>query len=321
MDESHRGGAAATPEPQSIDAAWQQFEARLAGYLATMVDPDEADHLLLEVPGPGGEGGCAPYAQVAAFDDGRMLRVELSGNHFLAPQHHLDAPALSALRDLGWQGGDEAEPNHFQERPVTDAAPIARLVVSALRDDFGLPHPQLLGVRAWGPATEHVGVLGLHPSDEVPVDIVDVVAEIQPPTVELAHYPADAEALTELVREEFRSHFGEQPTTDDDGDIVLVNLGQPVFVRVRRDQPAVEICARVVHSVRSRRTTAVELGLLNRDHLLVKWILRDRDVWQSLTFAAGPFAGPHLRQMIGAFMEAMTQTRDDLALRTGGRVA
>lgn len=64
-----------------------------------------------------------------------------------------------------------------------------------------------------------------------------------------------------------REKYGADPTVDDDGDFVLHHLGQPVWVRVRTDQAAVEIMARVAHDVHSRRATAVEIGLLNRDNL------------------------------------------------------
>ncbi len=82
-----------------------------------------------------------------------------------------------------------------------------------------------------------------------------------------------------------------------------------------------EIFARVAHDVQSRRHTAVELGLLNRDRAWVRWGLRDRDVWQQLMIPAKPFAPAVLDAMITVFADAMSQTRDDLALRTGAEVA
>ena len=88
------------------------------------------------------------------------------------------------------------------------------------------------------------------------------------------------------------------PTVDDDGDFVLHHLGQPVWVRVRTDQPAVEIMARVAHDVHSRRATAVEIGLLNRDNLWVRWTLRERTVWQTLLLPASPFVPSHLDEML-----------------------
>ena len=123
--------------------------------------------------------------------------------------------------------------------------------------------------------------------------------------------------MESLLREKYEG----EPTIDDDGDFVLHHLGQPVWVRVRADQPAVEIMARVAHDVHSRRATAVEIGLLNRDNLWVRWTLRDRTVWQTLVLPGSPFVPSHLDAMLDLFLEAMTSTRDDLAYRTGAKVA
>ena len=80
---------------------------------------------------------------------------------------------------------------------------------------------------------------------------------------------------------------GERPPVDDDGDVVLMHLEQPVWIRVRPEQPAIEISARVAHDVRSRRATAVELAVLNGDNPWVKWVQRDRTVWQHLVIGGG----------------------------------
>ena len=102
---------------------------------------------------------------------------------------------------------------------------------------------------------------------------------------------------------------------------MLTHLDQPVWVRVRDDQPAVEIFARVTHGVHSRRATAAEIAVLNRRHMWTQWVLDDREVWMRLPMPALPFVPQHLVSMVDVFLEAMSQTRDDLAFRVGGRVA
>lgn len=120
-----------------------------------------------------------------------------------------------------------------------------------------------------------------------------------------------------MLREKYES----EPVLDEDGDFVLQHLGQPVWVRVRGDQPAVEIVARVAHDVYSRRRTAVEIGLLNRDSVWVQWVLVERMVWQRLMLPGLPFVPAHLDAMLDGFLEVMTSTRDDLAYRVGAKVA
>src|SRR3712207_1041351 len=106
MMENNRGGTPAAHEGPTDDQGWPAFERDLSTYLATMVDSAEGDHLILEMPGDSQEG-CAPYAQFAAFGSGTMLRVELSGNSYLAPQFRLEPAQVAELALRGWRGGDE----------------------------------------------------------------------------------------------------------------------------------------------------------------------------------------------------------------------
>ena len=311
MTETRGNQPGARPD-SSLDEAWQEFRERLASYLDLM--DDDADHLLVEVPQP--EDGAAPFAQVCAIDDGHGLLAELAGNQVLAPAFRAGPAGAHRLLEFGWQGGaDDEHPNWSLRRPRTAAADMAVQIVVGLREVFAIAHPQLLTYRAWGPAAAFADMLGLQPRSEVPSDLV-----VQPP-VPAVLFPDGRAELVEYVRDTLRRHLHDEPTQDDDQDFVLTHMGQPVWVRVHLQQPAVEIFARVGHDVYSRRHTAVEIGLLNRDRAWVRWVLRERDVWQQLMIPAKPFAPAVLDAMITVFVDAMTETRDDLALRTGAKVA
>lgn len=304
-----------------IGVLWDRFEAGLGAYLATMADPDEQDHLLIELPDTAPEEqGCAPYAQFATFDSGLMIRAEISGNAYLQPKYALDPAAQAFLERAGWSGNiadSEGEANWYLELPRALSDDIAHDVTAALRSLFGVAHPHLLTYSAWGPAADGAEVLGLCAAADVPVDAPAAPALAAALVVE----PEDREQLTAYVARVLTEKYDEPPTLDDDGDFVLHHLDQILWVRVRRDQPAVEIMARVAHGVHSRRATAVELGLLNRDHIWVHWVLRDRAVWQHLFVPAMPFVPRHLDGLLDVFFAAMTETRDDLAYRTGAKVA
>lgn len=307
-------------------SVWEQFEDSLAAHLATMTDPAEEDHLRLELadPDPDGTAGCPPYAQFTGFAEGRMVRAELSGNAYLLPQYQLGAAGRALLEGMGWAGnvvdGGIEDRNWSLDRPAADAAEIAGRVTWALRSLFGIAHPHLLTYDAWGPAAEGVAALGLCASDDVPTDGPAPAGRLAP-TSALAVEPADRAALLELVADVLHARSEAPATIDDDGDFVLHHLGQPLWVRVREDRPAVEILARVAHGVRSRRATAVEIGLLNRDNLWVRWTLQGRSVWQSIILPGTPFVPSHLDVMLTIFLKAMTSTRDDLAYRTHAKVA
>ncbi|GGD28531.1 T3SS (YopN, CesT) and YbjN peptide-binding chaperone 1 [Nocardioides daphniae] len=322
MTEATRGDDPAGVEWGEVEALWAGFERALSEQLARMVDPDEADLLILEVPGFDDDvPGTAPYVQFAVGDAGEALHTEVSGNAYLERPFMLDDASCARMRAAGWSGADADEKNWFRDDPVPQAAAVSRSVVEALRAQFGVAHPELLTYRAWGPAAESAARLGLCASTSVPIDTVDqrgASAEAFPDAA--VHEPESRDDLLALVGAVLRHKF-ETVTIDDDGDFVVVHLGQPVFVSALADQPAVQIFTRVVHGVRSRRGAAVEIGLLNRDHPWVKWSLRDRSVWQSVMVPAMPFADFHLELMLDIFWAAMSETRDDLALRTGGEVA
>jgi hypothetical protein len=311
MDEMNSGGASAdeTTPSQAIDQVWRTLRKELAAQLARM--NSDGDHLLLEMPdGPG--DGCTPYVQFAGFGDGAMLRTELSGNAHLAPAYVLDADDCVTMRAMGWRGNDEECSNWFFECTLTHAQVAATIALGSLQTMMLVAHPQLLTYDAFGPNAGSACGLGLSATAEVPQE---------PASQPLAHVPSGRDELVHLVGATLASHLGEVPPVDDDGDFVLTHVGQPVWVRVRTDQPAVEILARVTHGVHSRRATATEIGVLNRRHMWTQWVLSGREVYMRLPMPALPFVPRHLTSMLDLFLAAMTDTRDDLALRVGGRVA
>ena len=314
MDEKDFGGDTADQSgaTRELDQSWNQLARCLADHLGRMT-ADE-DHLVLELP-RGHDGGTTPYAQFAGFDDGQMLRAELSGDAYLTPASRLDAEWCDALRVMGWLGNDDEEPNWYIESPLAEVKVVAGLVVGALREAYGVAHPLLLTYHAWGPAAAGAAELGLSATEDVPVELPDA------PDGPVAFVADDRDELVELVLIVLEVKFGERPDVDDDGDLVLAHLDQPVWVRVRPDTPGVEIFARVAHSIHSRRATAAELAVLNRNHPWVKWTLEERTVWQRIVIPALPFAPTHLEAMVDIFLATMTATRDDLAFRVGGRVA
>lgn len=322
MSEATRGEGPTGCDWDELDARWSEFERALSRHLARMVDPDEADLLILEVPGfDDDEPGTAPYAQFSACDGGEALHTEVSGNAHLGSRFRLDDDSSARMRQAGWAGADAHEKNWFREDPVSRAPEVAAGVVEALRTRFGVAHPELLTYRSWGPAARVADDLGLCQSAAVPIDTVDQRGRTTEsfPDGEV-HEPASRDDLLALVGSVLRLKF-DRVTLQDDGDFVVLHQGQPVFVRVLSDQPAVQVFTRVVHGVRSRRGAAVELGLLNRDHPWVKWTLHSRSVWQSLMVPAMPFAEVHLAGMLDIFLVAMADTRHDLAVRTDGEVA
>lgn len=316
-----------------LDALWEALEENLTAYLATMVDPREEDHLIIELAdcAPESEAGCSPYAQFAAFGNGTMIRGEISGDAYLSPRYSLGADGYEFLSTTDWLGNNEAERNWYRELPGAGADELANHVLWVLRTYFRVVHPGLLTYQAWGPAAAGAEVLGLCASGDVPRDVVrDEPPASRTPTVVRGHepildcvalMPVDRDDLFHMVGSLLREKYACAPLIDEDGDFVLHHMDQPVWIRVHTQMRAVGISARVAHGVHSRRATAVEIGLLNRDKLWVRWILAERSVWQTLVVPAFPFAPNHMDVMLDLFLEEMTLTRNDLAYRIGARVA
>jgi hypothetical protein len=320
---SHGGGSAEQKGQKELAVAWRQLARGLASAIETLTDPEQADHLLVELTETDAHGA-TPYAQFAgfrggAFDDVAMVRAEIAGNYYLVSAFELGAEGCAYLQAAGWRGNldiDE-ERNWYVELPLDDADTIAEQVVTVLRDFFGIAHPQMLVFRSWGPAAEshdHAAMLGLMPADAVPAD-----APQPGPGADLV-FPQTQDELRRMARGILGDRFGEIGT-DEDGDLLLWHMGQQVCVYVTPEQPDLVISARVARNVHARRAAAVELSILNRDHLWTKWALRDRDVWQTSALHAHPLVPSQLVEGVELFLAAMSATRDDLALRTGAQVA
>jgi hypothetical protein len=302
--------------------AWEQVADSLAAYLATMRAED--DHLIVEAPDGDDEEGATPYAQFCVGGPG-WIRAEISGNAVLSEPFRLTDDQIDLMVEgMGWEApadGDES-PNfhlHHQVEDADDAEGIAIRVREVFEDLFGIPHPTLMSARAWGPAAAGVSSLGIPASADVATDIVDT--DEVPPADSGVTVPRDRDHLLELVRRFLTDYLGEEPIQDDDSDFVIPRDGAPVYVRVRAEQPIVDVFTWVVHSVRSRRQAAVEVGLLNRDHLLAKFVLNDRAIYQLINVPAMPFVPAHLRLMLPGYLALVDEVRSDLALRTSGRIA
>lgn len=301
--------------------AWGQFAEALAEYLGTMAAQD--DHLIVETPDGDSEDGVTPYAQFFVVSEG-WIRAEISGNGVLAEPFRLTDDQVGVMVDvMGWQPPEEgASPNFALNESVENAGGIAVRVREVLEDFFGIPHPTLMSAHAWGPASAGVGALGIPASGDVATDIVDTEAEAEPPPFEAGVVvPRDRDHLLELVRRFLTDFLGEAPTQDDDDDFVIPHPGAPVFVRARTDQPMVDVFTRLVHDVRGRRQAAVEVTVLNGDHLMSRFILVDRAVYQVMNLPAMPFVPAHLRMALPGYLALVDEVRDDLALRTSGRSA
>ncbi|GAA4129700.1 hypothetical protein GCM10022215_42520 [Nocardioides fonticola] len=307
--------------------AWAQFEPLLVAAFEAMLADGGPGYVVLSLldgsPDADAEAGCAPYVQFVSYANGTSLRAEIVGDAYLAPQYRFDAATDEAMRFMGWEGNDETEANWHRaiEAGAGEEAGLARDLVHALRDTFGITHPHLLVHRADGCGEVPALLLGLCAQDDVPHDAPEPAASIFEQTVcEIGDRDDLLEQVTAVLRECLPEMPG-QVEIDDDGDLQVIAAGQFVWVRVHELKPLVEIFTLAVDKVRSPRDAAVEVGILNRHHDWITWDVRDRSVWQKVVVPASPFAPAHLAWAMSLFLDTLLATRADLALRLQGKAA
>lgn len=303
-------------------AAWDDFADSLAAYLGTMEAED--DHLIVETPQGDEDDGASPYAQFCVVGTG-WIRAEVSSNFYLAEPFKLTDEQVEDMVDgLGWRLPDDPDQgrNFVLERKVEDVEAMASNIREVLEDFFGIPHPTLMSAHAWGPAAAGIAVLGIPASSDVVSDIVDTDdTDDTPPFEQGVIVPKDRDHLVELVRRFLTEYLGEEPAQDEDSDFVIPHHGAPVFVRARHEQAMIDVFTRVVHDLRGRRQAAVEVSVLNRDHLISRFVLSDRSIYQVMNLPAMPFVPAHLRMCLPGFLTVIDEVRHDLALRTSGQIA
>lgn len=196
----------------------------------------------------------------------------------------------------------------------TDPDRLAHAVITACRERFGLPHPQLLTLRAEGPVASHTGPLRLIRSAAVPVgqdpadypNPIDVAVEVDSHEDARQRY----EVLVERVT-------GRPCVVDDDGDIVFDHVGHHMHIEFTEEDPSARIWAWVVRGVRSRSEAALEIARLNRKDDLTSWVLDGRHVLQRTTVPIAPFLPRHAQSALEHFLFTYASTRDSIAGRLG----
>lgn len=185
------------------------------------------------------------------------------------------------------------------------SAELADAIVRQARVGLRLPHPQLFTARASGPGASRLAeALGL----------------AMPPEVRRVE-PEGSEDLRTLAAGVVRQVFGVDPETDSDGDLVFPVDGTTAFLMFNGDQSLIQVWSCVVCGVYSRRTTAVELDLLNRKAAWSTWYMSGRDVFLRNTLPARPFAADNLDGVLRNFALELRGNRDELAYRLGGAPA
>lgn len=227
---------------------------------------------------------------------GRLVLVAPAGLRGLASQLVLRADLDSGAVWVTWgiAGSTAAEEVVCRGGEPAD---LAQAIVRVAREDLRLPHPQLFTARVLGPGAARLADalrVTVTADEEIPDDLRPLAAAV-------------------IARV-----FGAEPEVDDDGDLTFLIGGTRAWLAVLPGGGLVRITAPVVRNVYSRRTAAVEVGLLNRNSVCSMWFTHNRDVFLRNTIPAHPLSADNLEGMLREFADEMSGKRDDLAYRLGG---
>lgn len=227
-----------------VETAWREFRQRLADHVAAMAD---GDSIVVEVAAQDVEGTSA-YCQVAAGDGD--LRVEAVSNVYLANECRLDVFQEGALAHLGFHrpesdDWEEGETNFWLDLDQREADRAAVLVVSALRDVYGVLHPIYLDAGGLEPAREGGKPLPPKPQRDrvvTPRSVDDVRAAVD-------------RAVADL--------YDEAPEWDEDGDLPLPTDERVVWITVAKEVPRILIHCMLLDGVEDGECLLGELNRLN----------------------------------------------------------
>ena len=207
-------------------------------------------------------------------------------------------------------GPGEAE-EVVASHPADEVTRVARDVVEVCRDEFCVPTPELLTVRARGGVAGRVGLLGLTDDDGVPsgIDPID-----EPSPLDVAVPIEDPLELRRRIATVVEGVTGQAPEVDPDGDLVFPHAGGYVFVTLPEGAPSIRIWSIVVRPVGSRRMAALETAVRNRSDPWTSWVLEHDALLQRTTVDAWPYVPRHLYAALHHFLVALAATRDDLML-------
>jgi hypothetical protein len=183
------------------------------------------------------------------------LRVEAVSNVYLADECQLDEDQEGSLERMGFQrpeAGDwqEGETNFWADVQQREADRAAVMVVSALREVYGVLHPVYLDA------------CGLEPEGAVrPLPAAPEPAE---PDLEGALTLSSVEHVRWVIDLAVADLYDQAPEWDDDGDLPLPTDDRLVWVSVNQHAPRVLLSCLLLDEVTDRQAALVEINRLNR---------------------------------------------------------
>ncbi len=281
---------------RSVEMAWIRFQRKLGDRLAQLED-DETTELVL----PAGDDDEAGQRIACAAQPAGMLSA-------LVPAEVVARNgAGDSLVDDGWALQGDGDLLLAMPRERVDH--MAHLVVRALRNDLGLPHPVFVETDFTETATVVPPADGASDEHYV-VPQVDLVAPIMPES------HAD---LVQAVDDTLSQLLGRKVFRDEDGDFPMIYGSVVVFVRPLARAPVVELTCPLIRDVADIEHALVEISILNRRSEFVAYFLDGTTIMARAHVPAFPYVPQHLLGVLNKMSETLDDLDEDLCLRVSGR--
>ena len=304
MEQIEANTGSGVPSRPSRD--WPVFADRLAAVLASL----EEDHYLIL-----SDKRSDHYVQFAG-QGSFGLRVETTGNVYLAKHEQLSEEEIHLLLEAGWlqptgepdaatpENDPDGSPNFHLDCPAPVAhAEVARLAVTTLSGILRIPHPGFLEYGAFDAAGNSL-----------------LLTELGLKRAERAA-PLDCDALSRQLLTAMREITGIVDLEyDEDGDIAVGYDGLTVFACLLDKPPRIRIHAPLMLGVRQSLPLLARLNEFNTGASHLHFFFREGNIYAMADLPAVPMVARHLGDVLHLFCELADGVDELLAAEFGGTI-
>ncbi|KRE38252.1 hypothetical protein ASG73_04640 [Janibacter sp. Soil728] len=275
---------------EQVEAAWRDFHERLVTVIEEW-DGDNIFRISLDRTSEDVEGD-TPFVELN-FVRPQVL-VEVASNMTLAREWRMNRRQQAAIRRWGMVCPTRQEPTYGKYYDECRPDEPATVVISVLRDVFGIVHPALL---------------------------TSLSDELTPPSVEPwqaspvhadGARPTSRAEVNELVDIALRPMLAEIDGTDD-GDVYVEYLDTFVWVRSSCSVPRIRICCALDHHAADCDDATRIADRLNGSVHGVKFtVLDDESLLAMIDMLATPFVPEHLREHVHLLFQLIADWDDEI---------
>jgi hypothetical protein len=275
---------------EQVEAAWRDFHERLV----KVIEEWDGDNIFRISLGRTSEdaAGDTPFVELN-FVRPHVL-VEVASNMTLAREWRMNRTQQAAIRRWGMVCPMRQEPTYGKYYDECRPDEPATVVISVLRDVFGIVHPALLTSL----------------SDEL------TPLPVEPWQCSSVHAdgarPTSRTEVNELVDIALRPMLAEIDRTDD-GDVYVEYLDTFVWVRSSCSVPRIRICCALDLQAADRDDAARIVGRLNGSVHGVKFtVLDDESLLAMIDMLATPFVAEHVREHVHLLFQLIADWEDEI---------